>query len=227
MSSSVSPSHSSQAAIPGHLLAKVKRLEQILGYQFADRNLALQAITHPSALEDSYFASSYERLKFLGDAYLGSIISELLFNSFPDLDEGGMTRMKIALVAGETLSAKASQLGLRDVIVFGSAERGTGRRGMHSALENVFEALVAALALDGGFIVARQWVIATLSDAISLELADKPDNPKSLLQELLQIEQVTPTYELVSAEGPAHDRRFTAQVLAEGKVLAEGRGHSI
>jgi len=209
------------------LLSHVLTVEQILDYRFKDRSLALMAITHPSALEDPTIPGSYERLEFLGDAYLGAIVSELLYLKFPDLDEGGLTRIKIALVSGETLSAKAQELGLAQAIVFGSAERGTGQRGLHSALENVFEALVAALVLDGGLAVARDWVIACLSDEISLEVAIKPENPKSRLQELLQEEQVTPTYELLSSEGPAHARIFTSQVLANGQVLAKGTGHSI
>jgi len=213
--------------IPDWVSSRIDAIEELLQHKFNDRNLALQAITHPSALEDPVFTESYERLEFLGDAYLGAIISEMLYRDFPDLDEGGMTRMKIALVSGETLSAKADEIGLADLIVFGSAERGTGKRGLHSALENVFEALIAALVLDGGFESARRWLSVTLSDAILPELANRPENPKSLLQELLQVQQITPRYELVAAVGPAHDRLFTARVVAEGKALAEGQGHSI
>jgi ribonuclease-3 len=138
-----------------------------------------------------------------------------------------MTRVKIGLVSGQSLSAKASELGLADLIIFGSAEHGTGKRGLHSALENVFEALIAALALDAGFSVARDWVIATIGGDVSPELAQRSVNPKSRLQELMQERHVTPTYQLVSTEGPAHDRRFTARVMAGDQELAEGSGRSI
>ncbi|MCL2632369.1 MAG: ribonuclease III [Coriobacteriia bacterium] len=215
------------SSLPNSMIERLRKAEEILRYSFNDKRLVLQAITHPSALENPFLYQSYERLEFLGDAYLGAIISELLYSEFPDLDEGGMTRMKIALVSGDTLSAKAAALGMADIIIFGSAERGTGKRGLHSALENVFEALIAAMALDGGIEVAKKWVIETLGDTVSIDMADRPDNPKSQLQELLQVRQVTPTYQLVSTEGPAHNRMFTAVVLAEGKVLAQGTGRSI
>ena len=213
--------------LPDHLLSQVGKVEELIGYCFKDKALALQAITHPSATGYPYLENSYERLEFLGDSYLGAIVSELLFREFPDLDEGGMTRMKIVLVSGDTLSAKAAELGLADAIVFGSSEQGTGKRGLHSALENVFESLIAAVVLDGGIDAAKKWVIPALRDAIHPELAIRPENPKSQLQELLQERQITPTYELVSADGPAHARVFTARVMAGDKVLAEGTGHSI
>jgi ribonuclease-3 len=208
-------------------MTNLDRTEEILDYSFSDKELLLHAITHPSALEDTRLTESYERLEYLGDSYLGAIVAELLYLRFPLLDEGAMTRMRIAMVSGETLSAKAEELGLADLIIVGSAERGTGRRGMHSALENAFEALVAALVLDGGIDVAKRWVIDVLSDTISEALAERPENPKSQLQELLQARQITPTYDLISTSGPAHDRTFTAQVLANGKVLAKGKGRSI
>ncbi|MCL2883648.1 MAG: ribonuclease III [Coriobacteriia bacterium] len=198
----------------------------MLEHQFADRTLVLHALTHPSAVEERAIDKSYERLEFLGDSYLGAIVADMLYRRFPDLDEGGMTRVKISLVSGESLSRRASELGIGDLILFGSSEHGTGKRGLHSALENVFEALVAALVLDAGFAVAQEWVTKALGEEISIDQADEPDNPKSNLQELLQEQHITPTYELVATEGPAHDRTFTSRVLAEGKELAVGIGHS-
>jgi len=205
----------------------VDRLEEIIHYRFNNRTLAIQALTHPSAQEEAECLGSYERLEFLGDAYLGAFISELLYMRYPDLDEGGMTRIKITLVSGEALSNKAAELGLGELIIFGSSERGTGKRGLHSALENVFEAIIAAMALDGGHLIARQWVLDTLGETVSLDVAHKPENPKSRLQELYQMHQVTPTYRLVASDGPPHNRTFTSEVIVEGEVLAQGRGRSI
>ena len=105
---------------------------------------------------------SYERLEFLGDSILGAIVATIAFHQFPDLDEGGLTRIKVALVSGASLSEVAEKLGFADVIVFGSSETGTGRRGLHSALENVYEAVVAALFLDGGLDAAWAFVDRTL-----------------------------------------------------------------
>ena len=148
------------------------------------------------------------------------------FHRFPDLDEGGLTRIKVALVSGASLSGVAEKLGFADIIVFGSSETGTGRRGLHSALENVYEAVVAALYLDGGVDVAGAFVERTLIPKMSLSLAREPENPKSALQEKLQEGGITPTYRLVETQGPPHDRTFVAQVYAGDKGLAQGVGRT-
>lgn len=204
----------------------LNKAEQILGYTFKDRELLLLALTHPSAAEGSTAEKSYERLEFLGDSVVGVIISRELFDCYPKLDEGGLTRLKVSAVAGQTLSKLADELGLADLIIFGSSEHGTGKRGLQSALENVYEALVAALAVDGGMEVAERFVLRTLAPMININVAREPENPKSMLQEKLQVKQITPTYDIIDTDGPPHDRRFTASVLAEQQVLATGTGHS-
>ena len=134
---------------------------------------------------------SYERLEFLGDSILGAIVATIAFDRFHDLDEGGLTRIKVALVSGASLSEVAERLGFTDVIVFGSSETGTGRRGLHSALENVYEAVVAALFLDGGMGAAVSFVRETLIPRMSVDMAKEPENPKSALQEKLQEDGIT------------------------------------
>jgi ribonuclease-3 len=200
--------------------------ERLLGYRFTRRELLQQALSHPSAVETQEEGASYERLEFLGDSILGAIVAHELFDRYQDVDEGGLTRMKVSLVSGATLAQVAADLGLGDLIIFGSSERGTGGRGLQSALENVYEALVAALALDGGMEVARDWVIGTLGELINEDLALEPENPKSALQEILQVKHITPTYELVSTDGPPHARLFTCNVLSGDKVIGTGSGHS-
>ena len=106
--------------------------------------------------------ASYERLEFLGDSILGSIVALSLFKSYPGFDEGKLTRLKVSLVSGMTLSEVGRELGIDKCIVFGASETGTGARGMHSALENVFESLVGAMYLDGGWDVAEEFVHRTL-----------------------------------------------------------------
>ena len=107
---------------------KLAVAQEILGYRFADEQLLLSAITHPSATEGKSVKYSYERLEFLGDSILGAIVATIAFDRFHDLDEGGLTRIKVALVSGASLSDVAERLGFADVIVFGSSETGTGRR---------------------------------------------------------------------------------------------------
>ena len=205
---------------------KLDRAQEILDWRFENTQYLLSAITHPSATEGRAVKFSYERLEVLGDSILGALVANEAFHRFPDLDEGGLTRIKVALVSGASLSEVAEKLGFADIIVFGSSETGTGRRGLHSALENVYEAVVAALYLDGGVEVAASFVERTLIPKMSLSLAREPENPKSALQEKLQEGGITPTYKLVETQGPPHDRTFVAQVYAGDKGLARGVGRT-
>ena len=202
---------------------KFEKAQAIIGYEFKDPQVLLSAITHPSANEGRSIRFSYERLEFLGDSVLGGIVANAAFNEFRQLDEGGLTRIKVSLVSGSSLAEVAEGLGFADVIVFGSSEQGTGRRGLHSALENVYEAVVAALFIDGGLEAAERFVERTLIEQrMSIELAKEPENPKSALQEKLQEDGITPTYRLVETQGPPHDRTFVAQVFAGDQGLAQG-----
>lgn len=205
---------------------KLARAQDILEYRFENPSILLAAITHPSATEGKPVKFSYERLEFLGDSILGAIVANEAFHAYPELDEGGLTRIKVALVSGTSLASVAERLGFADVIVFGSSERGTGRRGLHSALENVYEAVVAALFLDSGIETAQAFVSRTLIPKMSLDMAKEPENPKSALQEKLQEEGITPTYKLVETQGPPHDRTFISQVFAGMKALASGMGRT-
>ena len=205
---------------------KVEEAQRIIGRDFDDPDILLSAITHPSATEGKPVKFSYERLEFLGDSILGAIVANEAFHEYPELDEGGLTRIKVALVSGTSLAEVAEKLGFADVIVFGSSERGTGRRGLHSALENVYEAVVAALFLDSGIAGAQAFVRRTLIPKMSVEMAREPENPKSALQEKLQEEGITPTYKLVETQGPPHDRTFVSQVFAGMKALASGMGRT-
>ncbi len=168
------------------ILSKIERAQEILGYRFKDLELLKSAITHPSAVEGKPVSAGYERLEFLGDSVVGFIVSEELYERFPEMDEGGLTRLKVSLISGESLSAAAAERGFADIIVFGSSERGTGARGLHSALENVYEAVTGAVYLDGGLEPARRWVLDTLQPHLAPWRAALPENPKSLLQEKTQ-----------------------------------------
>lgn len=206
--------------------AMVERAEAILSHRFERPELLREALTHPSALDEIESARSYERLEFLGDAVVEMIVSDEIHGRFPDMDEGGMTRMKISLVSGATLSAVARDLGVRDAIVFGQSYEHTGGRGIRSALENVFEALVAALYLDAGYDTARDFVLRVLGPLISEDRALGAENPKSVLQELLQARGVTPVYRVSGEDGPPHARTFTCEVVIEGIVSGTGEGKS-
>jgi len=205
---------------------RIQRAEEILGHHFKDPTLLLKALTHPSAVIGESSTGSYERLEFLGDSIIGMVVSRMIFTRFPYMDEGGMTRIKVSLVSGQNLSELAGELGFTDLISFGSSERGTGHRGLASALEDIYEACVAALALDSDLDVASAFIERTLGSLIREDMALEPTNPKSTLQEILQAQQVTPTYEVIKTEGPPHSRTFTVNVLADGIVIGQGSGHS-
>ena len=202
---------------------RVAAAEKICGHKFKDRTLITSAITHPSAVEGQPVSASYERLEFLGDSILGAMVATDLFEAFPAMDEGGLTRMKISLVSGKTLSEVAGELGVGDVIVFGESEKGTGARGMHSALENVYESIVGALYLDAGYEATHDFVRRTLSPYMSPKLAERPISPKSRLQEVTQRDmRCAPEYKLEGEEGPAH----TSVVLVDGRRVGRGKGCS-
>ena len=206
---------------------RVAEAERVCGHHFENQELIVSALTHPSAAEGMPVSASYERLEFLGDSILGAIVATDLFERFPDMDEGALTQAKISLVSGKMLSSVAQRLGVAELIVMGESEKGTGARGMHSALENVYEAIVGALYLDAGYTATHEFVLRTLGPEVSPELARKPISPKSRLQEVTQRDmRCGPEYKLVAEEGPAHDPTFTSVVMVEGKRIGRGSGSS-
>ena len=206
---------------------RVVEAERICGHEFSDKTLLRAALTHPSAVEGEPVWASYERLEFLGDSILGSVVACALYRTYTDFDEGRLTRLKVSLVSGATLSEVGLELGIDKLIILGPSERGTGARGMHSALENVYEALVGALYLDGGWEVAEAFIMRTLQPHLATERAEHPSNPKSYLQECAQSDRRgTPSYKLVGSSGPAHAPTFTAVALVDGVRQGRGEGSS-
>ena len=201
--------------------------QEILGHEFNNKVLLRAALTHPSAVEGQPVSASYERLEFLGDSILGAVVARSLFESYPEFDEGKLTRLKVSLVSGATLSEVSHELGIDDIIIFGASETGTGARGLHSALENVYESIVGALYLDAGFDVTHDFVLRTLEPHMSPELARKPISPKSRIQEVVQRDMhCAPEYKLLGEEGPAHDPTFTSVVMVDGRRVGKGQGSS-
>ncbi len=200
--------------------------EELCDHEFADKTNLRRALTHPSCTERSHSRHDYERLEFLGDAVLGLVVVDEIFRRYPDMPEGAMTKLKIGVVAGSTLSEVAKNLGLADLIFLGPSETGSDKRGLTSALENTLEALIAALYLDAGLPKAREFVLKVLGDRIDPEITAIPEHPKSLLQEHLQARGDSPQYVIRKTEGPPHDRSFEAAVLLGEKTLGVGTGHS-
>ena len=170
-------------------------------------------------------SASYERLEFLGDSVLGAMVALHVYTSFPGMNEGELSNIKTTLIAGEMLSRVAEGLGVGPYLVLGHSEKGTHARGMHKALEDVYESLVGALYLDGGPEVAHEFVERTLLCYATSDLAKRPLSPKSRLQEITQRDfHCGPTYKLVGEEGPAHTPTFTTVVLVNSRRVGRGKG---
>ena len=206
-------------------------LEHRVGYNFKRPDLLRRALTHSSyAHEVAGGGPDNEPLEFLGDSLLGCLISERLFLSFPDRDEGDLSRYKASLVNAETLAAKARRLGVAPHLLLGKTAEKVGARTKGSLLSDAFEALVAAIYLDGGFEAARSFLDRQFAaDLRGLTRAGLPDerDAKTSLQELLQSRgQPTPRYQILKESGPAHRRNFLVGLMLDGKIAARGRGRT-
>jgi ribonuclease III len=208
-------------------------LQDRLGYRFGDRAILIQSLTHtsygheflhekPIALRDN------ERLEFLGDAILDVVVSDILLESFPNANEGQLSKMRAAVVNEKTLAELARAIQLPTCIRLGKGESMTGGSQKPSILSSGFEALVAAIYLDGGFHaiypVVRHLFAPFFTD--DQELVTFYDH-KTQLQEFVQARfKVTPTYHLLGTSGPDHAKTFNVEVKMSGKTLAVASGNS-
>jgi ribonuclease III len=209
----------------------LSELELRLGHRFADPRLLDRALTHRSrANEDvSGAIADNESLEFLGDAVLGFAIADLLFREFPQFDEGQKSKIKASLVSTTTLAEQARRIGLGDFLALGRGEEKTGGRRKHALLADGYEAVIAALYLDGGLEVARDFVrrefAAPLEDVRSPEFWGR--DYKSALQELVQARELPlPDYTVAAESGPDHRKIFQVQVRVQGELMGEARGAS-
>jgi ribonuclease-3 len=194
-----------------------------LTYHFSDSSLATLALTHRSAGKPNN-----ERMEFLGDALLGAIVAEMLYETHPKASEGEMSRLRAQLVNGQALAEMARELELGDRLKLGSGELKSGGFRRDSILADAFEALVAAVYLDGGFEACRNTVRGLFADRVTA-LPRSSKDAKTRLQEWLQAEGwPLPQYELVGTEGEDHARIFDVNcvVMEPMAVTAAGRGSS-
>jgi len=206
-------------------------LQQAIAYRFRDRGLLEHAMTHTSrANEDvSGGVRDNESLEFLGDAVLGFLIADLLFNEFPEHDEGQKSKIKAALVSTTTLARLAERLSLGEHLLLGRGEEKTGGRQKQALLADSYEALIAAIYLDGGVehvraFVAREFA-ALVEEARRVGAAGQ--DYKSALQELVQSRSESlPEYRLIGTVGPDHRKLFQVEVVVNGEAVAEASGTS-
>jgi ribonuclease-3 len=206
-------------------------LERRLGYRFRDPGLLEHALTHTSRANEDVSGGviDNESLEFLGDAVLGFAIADLLFRRFPDQDEGWKSKVKAALVSTSSLARLAEGLGLGDHLLLGRGEEKTGGRRKHALLADGYEALLAAIYLDGGVEQATAFIAQQFKDLI--DEARKPAGVtrdfKSALQERVQAEgDRLPEYVVIGQSGPDHHKMFRVEVRVSGQALAEAYGRS-
>ncbi len=206
------------------------RLENRIGYHFRDTSILREALAHRSYVKTATapVSPSFERLEFLGDSILGMLVAEELFMLYPDYSEGRLTKLKAALVNEMTLASIAKSLDIGEFIMLSDEEAKAGGRERPSITSDCFEAVLAAIYMDGGICAARHFVKHNVISRISEVRNDKSiKNYKGDLLELTQGEAAgTPRYDVVEESGPDHNKTFTVTVHGFGVELAVGRGHS-
>ena len=183
------------------------------------------AFTHSSYNADAKTKHhDYERLEFLGDSYLGAVVSELAYKAHPDMAQGPLTKLKSALVSTSSLAGYARKLEFHKYIRVGNSFSNDVSKS-DSLLEDVFEAFIGALFLDQGYVVVRRFIISLIYSDIQAYKLQYSTDYKSRLQEEIQAEhRESVVYELIKEEGPSHDKIFTIQVKFDDMVLGVGKG---
>lgn len=208
---------------------QMHEFETRAGVTFSDRALLTTAFTHRSYINESSVGGEHnERLEFLGDAVLEIVVTDYLFRTYPDAPEGELTAYRAALVNATTLSDVAEALGMNDCLLLSKGEAKDTGRARQGLLANAFEAVVGALYLDQGYSAAQTFLQAVLlSRAPDIVESGAWKDGKSEFQEVAQATYgATPRYELVSAEGPDHDKHFVVAVLVHDTEIARGEGSS-
>jgi ribonuclease III len=209
-------------------------LEQVIGYRFRDRGLLEHALTHRSRVHEDASGGviDNESLEFLGDSILGFVIADMLFREFPQHNEGQKSKLKASIVSATSLGRLGERIGLGDYLILGRGEEKTGGRQKLALVADGYEALIAAIYLDGGIDPVRAFIERQF-DALIEEArrtgahATFTEDYKSALQEWLQShDRGLPAYRLAAEVGPAHRRRFEVEVLIGGEAVARAEGKS-
>lgn len=208
----------------------LKEFQEIIGYKFSDEKYLRIALTHSSfAHENKDRHIKYnERLEFLGDSVLGLIVSKYIFENYPDLPEGNLTKIRAAVVCEKTLYECALNIDLGNFIILGKGEDRTGGRTRPSILSDAYEALIAAIFLDSNLDIVREWVLGQLYEFIEAAVKGKISKDfKTEFQEQAQIQgDVNIRYKVVGSTGPDHNKSFLVDVYLNDVLMGEGEGSS-
>lgn len=206
----------------------MQQLQKSLGYTFKNEELLITALTHSSyANENGDYSMCNERMEFLGDSVLSVIVSEYIFKNLPDQPEGKLTKLRASLVCEKTLSGFSNQINLGKYLRLGHGEVQNKGNERPSILADAFEAVLAALYLDGGRQAAENFVLPFILSKINDTSDDTYTDYKTLLQEVVQKNpEERLTYRLAAESGPDHDKVFTAEVFINSNLIGTGTGHS-
>ncbi len=201
--------------------------EKILGYKFDNLNLLETAVTHSSYANERGNGHKYnERLEFLGDSVLGFVTADYFFNHMRDLPEGQLTKLRAATVCEDACFDYAKEIDLGTYMLLGKGEEKTGGRQRSSILADAFEAVIAAIYLDGGIDPAREFILRFIIPAIEKQQVTFKDY-KTVLQEVIQKNpEEKLTYVLVGESGPDHDKKFEVEVHLNSNVIGRGEGRT-
>ena len=207
-------------------MSDLKRFQELIGYTFKNEQLLKQALTHSSYANEKHLKklSDNERLEFLGDAVLEVVSSEFLFQNYPELTEGQLTKLRASIVCEPTLATCTESIHLGDYLFLGKGEDRTGGRMRKSVLSDAMEAVIGAIYLDGGFANAKEFVLKFIMTDI--EHKHLFYDSKTILQEVVQGEHEQLTYVLLGESGPDHDKTFEVGVLIGRKEISTGKGHT-
>src|SRR5471032_1156256 len=218
----------------GHVVRlrdEFETLQTAIGYRFRDLGLLEHAMTHTSRANEDVTGGvvDNESLEFLGDAVVGFVIADMLFREFPEWDEGEKSKMKASMVSTAALARQAERLQLGEHLLLGRGEEKTGGRQKQALLADGYEALIAAIYLDGGVEQARAFIAREFAPLIAevREHGVSARDYKSALQELVQArDQPPPEYRVAGTMGPDHQKLFRVEVVVQGEALAEAMGQS-
>ena len=206
---------------------QLRELEKKTGYEFQDKKLLSQAMTHSSYANEHGMNKSgcNERLEFLGDAVLEVVSSDFLYNKYYKLPEGDLTKMRASIVCEPTLALCAADISLGEYLLLGKGEEATGGRERSSIVSDAMEALIGAIYLDGGFANAKEFIHrCVLNDIEHKQLFY---DSKTILQEIVQAIGDRPlTYELLREEGPDHNKIFEARAVVGEEEVGRGTGRT-
>ncbi len=202
----------------------VEEFQKEIGYSFKDKALLRTALTHSSTGRDK----NYERLEFLGDRVLGLVIAQLLFEKFPDENEGDLAKRLASLVQGETLAKLSNQISLGNYILLSTAEREAGGAANDHILADVFEAVIGAIYIDGGLNPCKILINAQWGDIV-VSMKSPPQHPKTAIQEWAQGQGLPlPIYKIIGQGGPDHAPIFEIKLVVKGHppITANGRSRA-